>query len=170
MIANLCVAIAVVSALMMTFSKDMRRVVLALWLLGISTGGLFLSFGAEMLALAQWVSATALTLVLVFHSLVFGEHREPEKVTALERLRALLIPALTGFSFMLFLWFAVRSAGSATVGADQASAPSLSALGTEMLGSYFLCVEILGLLLFGTLVGVGVICRPTTRKEEEGRC
>ncbi len=69
--------ISLSAVIMATFEKHMRRAILALWVAGIGIGALYLTVGAEFLAIVQWIVSTLVTLAFIFFSVMFGEYHGP---------------------------------------------------------------------------------------------
>ncbi|MBY0469896.1 NADH-quinone oxidoreductase subunit J [bacterium] len=73
-----CGGIAVLGGVLATFMTDLRRAVLALWVCGLGVGGLYLSLGAELLAVIQWLLSTLIAIAFIFYAVMFGEFSTPE--------------------------------------------------------------------------------------------
>src|ERR1700761_6658818 len=61
------------AVLLATFVNQMRRAILALWVAGLGIGALYLTIGAEFLAIIQWIVSTLVTISFVFFAVMFGE-------------------------------------------------------------------------------------------------
>jgi NADH:ubiquinone oxidoreductase subunit 6 (subunit J) len=157
----------------------MRTAILALWVAGLFMGCVYLSLGAETLAVIQWIISTLVAISLFFFAVMFGEYERKESFMSylngaltLDRARILsLTMALilaVGFAFMIFL-------GASQVTPEMLALPKekndLTTIGIVLTKNHLLSLEVLSLTLFLILVGGGVIARPLTlpRGEEEGR-
>src|SRR5688500_17716981 len=69
--------VTLAAALMATFVGHMRRAILALWVAGLGVGGMYLTVGAEFLAIIQWIVSTLVTISFVFFAVMFGEYNSP---------------------------------------------------------------------------------------------
>jgi NADH:ubiquinone oxidoreductase subunit 6 (subunit J) len=162
-------AIAVLSALVAALYRDARRVVLALWVCGMCLGAIFLSFGAEILAVVQWIVTTLVGISLLFFSSMFGELGSKELVEIGSRkekfdlLQATLVGvafiAVLGVSFLRFQpdaeWLShLTTTSGPSTGQD------LQALGQLLTERHFISLEVLGVTLLLVLVGGGVLARP----------
>lgn len=158
-VAGTCVA-AVVAA----FAKSFRLVILALWAAGLGAGGLYLTLGAELLAIVQWIVSTLVALSFVFFAVMFGEYARPKGTPALRGGLFMLAGALLTIAIPCALWL-----GGSAVSEEMLTPPTagndLASLGASLVREHFIALEILALTLFITLVGGGVIARPDTRKK-----
>lgn len=159
-----------VSAAFATFWSDVKGAVLALWACGLATGGLFLSMGAELLAVVQWIVCTVVAITFVFYSITFGEYgvRDTRKLGA--RLVTAILPVILGAGFALVLWAGMSPLEGVPQGFDLSAGVSGQILSTQELGrsfvhDHFLAVELLALLLFVVIVGAGVIARPDEQEK-----
>jgi NADH:ubiquinone oxidoreductase subunit 6 (subunit J) len=163
-------AIAFGAALVATILPDMRRASLALWVVGLGVGAVYLTVGAELLAVIQWILSTVIAVSLVFFSVMFGEYgakREKPDKRAIGRiamggaLAALLVVALA-----LGLGGALQSSPLETpLTSPNVPASDLAAVGKALAERHFLSLEILALTLFLVLVGGGVLARPDRAQE-----
>jgi NADH:ubiquinone oxidoreductase subunit 6 (subunit J) len=162
MIVVLFLSILVVaSALIAAMSEDARRVVLALWICGMSLGGIFLSFGAEVLAMVQWIVATLSGISLLFFSSMFGElGAQGKKRSTFDLLQAsmlgIALVAVLGIAFSKF---------SPDINAGTQTGQEIHALGLLLSQKHFISLEVLGVTLLLVLVGGGVLARPETESE-----
>ena len=152
-------AFAIGSALGATLSENLRMATLFLWLCGIGVGGLYLSLGAELLSIVQWIVATLVGISLLFHSIMFGVRKGGVPWTRL----VLALVVAGGFVAALLPGMAGISGGTG----GTSSAPDLSAIGVRLAGRGLLALEALGLTLFLGIMGAGILSRPETGVEEE---
>jgi NADH-quinone oxidoreductase subunit J len=157
----LCSAVALISALLATFLNSIRHAVLSLWICGLAVGGLFLSQGAELLAIVQWVISTLAALSFIFYSIMLGEYHARNHAPFKAKLTAAILPVLAGLGFA-----GVIGLGSYSLIVEQFSfeAPSvvshdLVTLGNSLMERQFLSLQILGLTLFLVVVGAGIVAR-----------
>lgn len=162
-------ALAVGAAAGAALLPGLRAAVLSLWVAGLSGGALFLSLGAEAIAVTQWVISTLGAFSLIFYSVMFGEYHPGTKRSApVHPWRILVMGALSVGVLVIVSLAAESSVGSVPVNAPAQAALSLDDLGGALAGRHFLALEVLGILLLLTLVGGGVMARPEseTRRDE----
>lgn len=158
-----------VAAGLAAFVGDIRRATLALWVAGLSVGCVFLTIGAEALAIIQWVLSTLVAISLIFFSVMFGEYgqsgpgvaRNWKDLPDFERKRLLI--SFGGIAAGLaFSWLVWRGAGP--LPPESLSVPvsgnDLQSLGRSLTEDHLLSLEVLALTLFLVLIGGGVIARP----------
>jgi NADH:ubiquinone oxidoreductase subunit 6 (subunit J) len=167
---------AVLSALVAALYRDARRVVLALWVCGMCFGAIFLSFGAEVLAVVQWIVTTLVGISLLFFSSMFGElgSKEPKEVRSRKDNFDLLQAAMVGIAFVAILGvsllrFQPDAEWASHLVAGTTSGPSagqdLQALGQLLTERHFISLEVLGVTLLLVLIGGGVLARPEGIRE-----
>ncbi|MGZ3698551.1 MAG: hypothetical protein ACXWP5_10475, partial [Bdellovibrionota bacterium] len=61
-----------------TLVGNIRRAALALWVASLGVGGIYLTMGAELLAVIQWVVSTLVAISFVFFSVMFGEYHQKD--------------------------------------------------------------------------------------------
>lgn len=182
MITLICCVVTLISALISSWTHDLRRGILALWVCGLGMGGVALDLGAEFLAVTVWIISTVSTIGFVFYSVMFGEFRsesndEDRKMNP-KKIFGLLTGIIVGFFIFSGLDTAIEyrkalkknEVGPPTPALVQGTTPEEpiavnDQLGEEMVGSHFLTLELLGFTLFLILVASGVIARP---KRKEG--
>lgn len=168
MIAVVFAAVALVAAAVAAFVSDIRRATLALWVAGLAAGCIFLTIGAEALAVIQWVLSTLVAISFIFFSVMFGEYGQGGadfkgwRTLPVAEKRRLLIAAGAVFMGFAFSWLVWRAAGPLPL--DLLAVPTagndLQALGRVLTEEHLLSLEVLALTLFLVLVGGGVIARP----------
>lgn len=137
-------------------------------------GCVYLTIGAETLAVIQWLTSTMVAISIFFFTVMFGEYERKESFLVkfhggwrLDRARTLtLVMALllsVGFAFMFFL-------GAAQISPEMLDLPKekndLASLGVVLVRNHLLSLEVLSLTLFLILVGGGVIARPQPKGSE----
>ncbi len=163
-----CSVVAMMSAAVAAFSAGGRTVAFALWCAGLAVGGIFLTLGAEALAVVQAVISTLVALSFLFHSTLFGEG------CAEDGLRA---RGSTGIKIVLFSCLGAAVSGAiffAASGLAQSSAApgtgrifaDIHELGTVLVSRHMMSVVIVGLALFLVLIGAGVVARPESENDE----
>jgi NADH:ubiquinone oxidoreductase subunit 6 (subunit J) len=166
MISWIFSAIALGAALTATLVQGMRRAILALWIAGIATGCIFLTVGAETLAVIQWIISTLIAIALFFFAVMFGEYESNQNETRTLRemlnrktIVSALIATVIGaaFAFIIYLGASDLSGGEAPVAA---AGNDLASLGKVMVENHIISLEVLALTLFLILVGGGVVARP----------
>jgi NADH:ubiquinone oxidoreductase subunit 6 (subunit J) len=162
--------VCIAGALAATFLSDIRLAALALWVVGLAAGGLYLFLGAELLCVLQWIVATLACASLIFYSVMFGEYRQKDPLPLRRRLASALMPVVAGVVLMVVFWMGSRSFG--LLGSFSpaqfdalitAHAVDLLAIGRQLAKNNFLALEILALILFLIVIGAGVIGRPEER-------
>lgn len=156
-------AAAVTSALAAALVTDMRKAVLGLWICGISVGGLFLSMGAEMAAIIQWILSTITAVTFVFYAVMFGEYRGKGQSRVFW-----VIPSAVAagcFAWVVAVAFPERVVDF-SVG-DPAEAKSAGEVGFAIADGHFLSLSVLGIILLAALVSAGTVARPSGRTEKE---
>lgn len=166
MITWVFAGLTVVSATVASFAPDLRRSNLALWLAGLSAGALYLTLGAELLAIVQWIVSTLVAISLLFFSSMYGASRELPEGTGARRWAKIVLPLLLGLLFAVIIWH-----GAGFLDVELISPPvqgnDLKTLGTELATKHLFSLEVLALTLFLVLVGGGVIARPEAQPSTE---
>jgi NADH:ubiquinone oxidoreductase subunit 6 (subunit J) len=158
--------IALAAALTATFVVGMRRAILSLWITGLAMGCLFLTMGAETLAILQWIISTLIAIALFFFAVMFGEY-ESEQGTqqTLKQLLnrkfivSMIIAIVVGGAFAAVIHLGAADFPAGPV-AQPERANDLAALGKVLVENHMLSLEVLALTLFLVLVGGGVVARP----------
>lgn len=164
MIHWIFIAATCVAAVVAAFAKSFRLVILALWAAGLGAGGLYLTLGAELLAIVQWIVSTLIALSFVFFAVMFGEYSRPKGAPVLRGGLFMAAGGLLTIAVPCALWL-----GGSAVPEELLTLPTagndLASLGASLVQEHFIALEILALTLFITLVGGGVIARPDSRKK-----
>lgn len=158
--------IALGGALTATVVQGMRRATLALWITGLAMGCLFLTVGAETLAILQWIISTLVAIALFFFAVMFGEYesKKDEQVPFYKTLNrktvvSAIIATVIGLAFAAIIYL-----GASDFPASPTPAPAagndLASLGKVIVENHILSLEVLALTLFLILVGGGVVARP----------
>jgi len=177
-----CALVALSAALTATFVGDIRKAVLALWLCGLSCGGLFLFAGAEVLAVIQWIVSTLVAIGFFFYAVMFGEYGVSDPRPLTKRL-ASFAPALAlGIAFSCVIVIGMPRSnhegllGDVEAAKDVERSPlestegrNMVALGKSITKDHLLSLEIMALTLFLVIVGSGVIARPEESSSEEAK-
>jgi len=141
---------------------------LALWGVGLLSGGLFLSLNYEALAVVQWIISTVGSLVIVFYSSLLGENREQHKPRLSETLKQMSVPIIVGLIFAVFLYFGMRDGGALSLAEGvNPSEQGLFELGKTLVEEQFLSVQVLGLMILLMVIGTGVIIRPEPKERTQ---
>jgi NADH:ubiquinone oxidoreductase subunit 6 (subunit J) len=173
MISWIFSAIALGAALTATVVQGMRQAILSLWIAGLAMGCIFLTVGAETLAVLQWIISTLVAIALFFFAVMFGEYEsEQREKRSLRQMfnRKLIVSTLIattiGAAFAAIIYL-----GSADLPGDQIPAPApgndLASLGKVMVENHIITLEVLALTLFLILVGGGVVARPESPEAPE---
>ena len=157
------IAITLIATLGATFLRNMRRAILSLWIVGLGIGALYLTLGAEFLAIIQWIVSTLITISFIFFSVMFGEYNfvvieKPYRSIWMVGLFTLLIGG--GFTFMIYLGSGPASIHFHSIVAQVSLEKlDLQSIGRALTQKNFLALEVLALILFLVLVGGGVVAR-----------
>ena len=154
---------AVVAA---TFVGDIRRAVLSLWVAGLSIGAVYITLGAEVLAIVQWIVSTLVAISFIFFSAMFGEYGPGERFKFDRRLIKMSLGVAAGGAFAWVIWFGTEQLYEGQLG-QIVEGTDIASLGKAMTGQHLLSLEVLALTLFLVLVGGGVIARPICGNDEE---
>jgi hypothetical protein len=145
---------------MAAFSSNTRRGVIALWFSQLGAGAILLGTGAELLALAYWLSSTLVCGAYFLHSDLLGSgrgDREAGPGALRRRLAARAFPAVASVGFGLLVWalfglaleWDPRSAAG-VIG------PAAAGAGDERI----VLIELLSITSLALAVAAGVIVRP----------
>ena len=151
--------ITLAAVFLATLLHQMRQAILSLWVAGLGIGAIYLTIGAEFLAVIQWIISTLVTLSLIFFSVIFGEYNPPQderkKVSALKLLLALFV----GGGFAVVVGLGLIHLEDKKMSVESHGLPDLQSLGRTLTQDHLLSLELLGLILFVVLIGGGVITR-----------
>lgn len=161
---SLCTVVCLGSALLVTFSSHRQRVGISLWLCGMSAGGMFLSVGAEFIAMIQWTLSTVLGMLYLFYSSLFLPSEKKSSSTWVMSVVILLLVSMGIFLFAL-------------KGIDQfqlkKTATGLGTLGRRMISQYGIHIHLLALTVFVVIIGTAQISRFRNlrfrKPDEDGR-
>lgn len=156
--------ITLAAVFMAAFVPDIRRATLALWVAGLSLGCIFLTLGAEVLAIMQWLISTLVAISTVFFAAMFGEYGGEKSGIRNRSFLSIGLALAAGFLFSGLIWF-----GGSEVPTSLMVVPTegndIAALGRNLTDNHLLSLEVLGLTLFLVLVGGGVIARPELERD-----
>jgi NADH-quinone oxidoreductase subunit J len=154
-------AIILVSALSAVLATNVRTSALALWLTSLAVGGIYLTVGAEELAIIQWIVATLIAISFSFFSAMFDE-QEGFHLESRKRIAFLSLALLVGATFVaiVFLGWFSHPVGSFELPSVGAGGNDILALGRTLTEKHLLSLEVLAVTLFVVLIGGGVIARP----------
>ena len=141
-----------------TFLNQTRQAILSLWVAGLSLGALYLTIGAEFLAIIQWIVSTLVTLSFIFFAVMFGEFSSTPTPVKQKMSLMTFLSLILGLVFTLVIGLGTRSFTDQTARSTQ-SLTDLSQLGKILTQEHLLSLEVLGLILFLVLVGGGVVSR-----------
>ena len=149
-------ALAVGSALGLIVKRNPIHGALFLVVNLASIAALYLTLGAEFLALAQIiVYAGAIMVLFVFAIMVLIPGKEETGPDPLRRMRALALP-LGGLLMVMLVAVVARWGGAAP---RPRGAGGLEALGTALFTEYLLPFELTSILLLAAMVGVLLLAR-----------
>jgi NADH:ubiquinone oxidoreductase subunit 6 (subunit J) len=160
------VSLTVAAAVLATFVSDVRRAVIALWLCGLGMGGIFLSVGAELLAITQWIVSTLVVISFIFYAVMFGEFGVSDERPLKARLQGLVMPLIAGAAFAAAAWIGagmLHGDVTAIEAPTTTSGSPTAEVGRRLTEENWLSLEVLGLTLFLVIVGSGIVARPEVR-------
>ena len=156
-------AITIISAAIAAYSSETKRAILATWGAGMAVGSIYLDLGAETLAITQWMLSTLITVVMLFHAILFGEYKAAPK-PGRTRAKKLFAGTVAGIFFSSLIiagfgWDPVLlkdwTGGNPVM--------VMSQVGRAFIGRYLLAIEVLGLMLFLAAIGAGIVSRVERR-------
>src|SRR6476659_6697977 len=146
------------AVLMATLMGQMRRAILALWVAGLGVGAVYLTLGAELLAIVQWIVSTLVTISFIFFAVMFGEYRdsqEPDSESSRKSRSKIIFTTLSlllGAGFALVIWNGTSDLSMV----QQVAGPmplDLGVMGRILTQENLLSLEVLALTLFLVLIG-----------------
>ncbi len=158
MISWVFAGITLAAVFMATFVAHIRVAILALWVAGLGIGAVYLTLGAEFLAIVQWIVSTLVTISFLFFAVMFGEYDPPEVKKTGKTLFVQMISMVLGCVFAILLGLMSRSLPSGPQ-TEFADGSDLKILGRILSQENLLSLEVLALTLFLVLVGGGVVAR-----------
>ncbi len=144
-------SLAVVFSFGAIIARSTRAIFWLLWLSGLALGCTYLSIGSDFLAFIQVLLVTVSGVLYFFFGFLHSHQSravEPRKFIV-SLLLGLVFLALLGFGFSGHALFSVLP--NSNLGLVQ--------LGQYLVGHQFLSLELMGILLFVVIIGVGVLAR-----------
>src|ERR1700756_4739407 len=92
------------AVLMATFVNHTRRAILSLWVAGLGVGAMYLTIGAEFLAIIQWIVSTLVTISFIFFAVMFGEYNLPTPRGVGNSLVLTFLSLFVGAGFTAAIW------------------------------------------------------------------
>ena len=177
--------LTIFAAVLATLLPRTKHALLALWVVGLGVGGIYLSVGAEVLAIIQCIQSTLVTIAFVFFAVMFGEFAPPQGGSEAPPTGArkkvlgifykpglnrpgqnrkdqlfLILSFLLGASFVVVIWLGTQGMPAGVqIGSNANAEDGIHALGHILAQDHLLSLEVLGLTLFLVLIGGGVIAR-----------
>ena len=176
MISELCVIITLSSAMLAAFIADLRTALLWLWVTGLGMGGIYLSLGAEVLAVLQWVVSTLVAVGSIYYSAMLGEYGEPQPAPGEPKgpapwrtiIGSAVLPGIVGSGFLVWIYLGSSKQFLKMQESSTVLPPlNLQGLGQTLIGDHILSLSVLGLTLFMILVGGGVLARPDVIRSDD---
>jgi NADH:ubiquinone oxidoreductase subunit 6 (subunit J) len=158
MIGWIFAGITLSAVLMATFENHMRRAVLALWVAGIGVGAMYLTVGAEFLAVIQWIVSTLTAISFIFFSVMFGEYHSPTPKAGVQGRLFVILALILGATFAAVIGIGSEELRESTLTLVLQES-DLGTIGKKLTAEHLLSLEVLALTLFLVLVGGGVIAR-----------
>ncbi len=162
--------IALGAVFVATVVQQLRRAILALWIAGLAIGSIYLTIGAEFLAITQWIVSTLVTISFIFFAVMFGEYNTSEEVSSdcqgtQKNWFFFILSWVLGIGFGVVIWMGAEGLPWNVhetewfhfQGMDHLS--ELEKLGKQLIREHLLTLEVFALLLFLVLVGGGVVAR-----------
>lgn len=156
-------ALTVLAAVGAVILSDMRKVIVASWVASMSAGALFLSYGAEYLAIVQWLVGTLVAISFLVYASLFGGYASVDARSKREKIFDGIPAAVIGLSF--FAIVTVAALGKDVVA--EGSAADLAAMGQSLTSKHVISLELIAFLLLAVLVGAGVIGRAESPESGE---
>ncbi len=150
--------ITLAAVLMATFVGHMRVAILALWVAGLGIGAVYLTLGAEFLAIVQWIVSTLVTISFLFFAVMFGEYHPPAAKRNSKTLFVQIVSLVLGCIFTICIALISRNLPSGPQ-TEFADGSDLRLVGRVLTQENLLSLEVLALTLFLVLVGGGVVAR-----------
>jgi len=154
-------AVSVFFAVMACAGLSSKRTICFLWLCGLGVGGIFLSLGAEFLALVQWMTATLLLMVMSYLSMLLKDGETQTKRMKRTRVFVTLGGVVT-----------VAVIASIDVGTLSAFGPNtelekggIMSVAQLLVGKYAVTFGVFCVLVFVSIVGIGTNFRPMERNK-----
>jgi len=120
---------------------------------------MYLTIGAEFLAIIQWIVSTLVAISFIFFAVMFGEFNPPQE--KIEKKSSLLMPILSillGIGFTSVIWLGARELPEISLVLSKEGG-DLQSVGKMLTQDNLLSLEVLALTLFLVLVGGGVVAR-----------
>ncbi|MDR3607471.1 MAG: NADH-quinone oxidoreductase subunit J [Oligoflexia bacterium] len=169
MIISAFVLIILGAAVVAVLAQNMRTSALALWVASLGVGTIYLTVGAETLAVIQWIVSTLVAISFTFFAAMFDGKESfslGQGAGRGRRISMLALAAVVGLCFVALVYFGWASTPTGPMEAPLKN-NDLLALGQLMTEKHLLSLETLGVTLFVVLVGGGVIARPEAADEDE---
>ncbi len=149
------------SAVVAVFTDDFRRAVLAFWLAGLAMGGVYLSIGAELVAIVQCVVSTLAAVSMTVYAIMFGEYCRVDFRTRTQKGVAFVYSMGIGVAFVVLVGLCGKKLelNVSVSNLILREAPGLVSCGELILKEYFLAFEILVVTMFVALIGSGGVGR-----------
>jgi hypothetical protein len=150
----------VTGAAVAAFSSNTRRAVIALWASQLGAGAILLGSGAELLAVAYWISSTLVCGAYFLHAELLGTTRGDREVgvpALRRRLAAGAFPAAVSAGFGFLVWFLFKLAAEwSPQSPESATFVPAAASGDERI----VLIELLSITALALAVAAGVVVRP----------
>ncbi|MFZ9595164.1 MAG: NADH-quinone oxidoreductase subunit J [Bdellovibrionia bacterium] len=154
--------ITLVAVFMTSFDGNMKRSIFALWVAGLGVGAIYLTIGAEFLAMVQWVVSTLVTISFVFFSVMFGEYKTSVSHETSNPWVLKFFALVLGLGFAGVIGVGTQNFSLKNFSVDSGGA-DLALIGQKLTQENLLSLEVLALTLFLVVVGAGVIARSEKR-------
>ncbi len=146
------------AGVMATFVSRTRHAILALWVVGLGIGGIYLTLGAEFLAIIQWVVSTLVAISFVFFAVLFGEYSSSSAQVTRRNVVLSGLSLVLGGMFAVIIWLGAHGIPENFL-VDAKKGDNLALIGRALTQDHLLSMEVLALTLFLVIVGGGVIAR-----------
>src|SRR5690349_20130441 len=147
MIGWVFAGITLSAVLMVTFETHTRRAILARWVAGVGVGAMYLTVGAEFLAVIQRIVSTLVAISFFFFSVMFGEYHAPVPRGGVRGRLFIILSLILGGSFAAVIGIGSGGLPESTLNLVLQDA-DLATLGRRQTDDHLLSLEILALSLF----------------------
>ena len=157
----LLIVVVLISGFLAAASPSLLFASISLVICGLAVGGVWLVHGAEYIAFVQWITTLFVGISFILLAQLFG------RKDAQNQRWAALVPFAIGVVFLVFIlrffepqWLSIPAVGV-----------SIRQMGNWLIEDHLAAVLLVGILLFLSVVGVGLIARSegfSDREASEG--
>ncbi|MEK7399909.1 MAG: NADH-quinone oxidoreductase subunit J [Candidatus Poribacteria bacterium] len=149
--------VVVVTAVCAVFLNNIYKAVTALWGTGVAVGFVYILYGAETLAIVQWITSTLVTGAFIIAAALSGEQFW---ATSEKKSRSFLVTSIfLGLCFAVVVFLGIEKIIDITTKEHFVYDTGLTALGKMAGGRGFISLEMLAFILLVALIGTGFVVR-----------